>query len=81
MTKTINVLGYPARRQTLYNWTNRKGLLLEEHSTFRGNNTSNYPHHWSLNFPVQKHRHFGIAETASSIDGNHESGDTETAYL
>lgn len=27
VTKTITVLGYPARRQTMYNWINRKRIL------------------------------------------------------
>lgn len=29
VTKTITILGYPARRQTLYNWINRKRILPE----------------------------------------------------
>lgn len=33
VTQTITILGYPARRQTLYNWINRKRMLPEEWST------------------------------------------------
>lgn len=36
VTKPIMILGYPARRQTLYNWINRKRILPEGKSTFRG---------------------------------------------
>lgn len=31
-TKTITILGYPARRQTLYNWINRKRIGSVKHS-------------------------------------------------
>ncbi|XOQ42894.1 MAG: hypothetical protein ACFWTN_00315 [Clostridium sp.] len=34
VTKTITILGYPARRQTLYNWINRKRMLPENRCTF-----------------------------------------------
>lgn len=34
VTKTITILGYSARRQTLYNWIRRKRILPEERSTF-----------------------------------------------
>ena len=34
MTKTIPILGYPARRQTLYNWIHRKRILPEESLPF-----------------------------------------------
>ena len=43
--KTIQLLGYPARRQTLYNWINRKRMLPENRSTFRGYNTEEHPRH------------------------------------
>jgi putative transposase len=33
-TKTITILGYPARRQTLYNWINRKRMLPEDRAPF-----------------------------------------------
>lgn len=31
VTKTITILGCPARRQTLYNWINRKRILPKEY--------------------------------------------------
>ncbi|MCR5694578.1 MAG: IS3 family transposase [Clostridia bacterium] len=43
--KTMRLLGYPARRQTLYNWINRKRLLPENRTTFRGYNTAEHPRH------------------------------------
>lgn len=49
VTKTITVLGYPARRQTLYNWINRKRILPEGKSTFRGYNTIRYNKFRKLN--------------------------------
>ncbi len=45
ITKTITILGYPKRRQTLYNWINRKRILPEGKSTFRGYNTKDHPRH------------------------------------
>lgn len=52
VAKTITILGYPARRQTLYNWINRKRILLEGKSTFRGYDTADYSgiSHWNKNF-------------------------------
>lgn len=32
-----------------------------------------------MNFPVCKHRHSGVAETANPGSGNRESGNAETA--
>ena len=40
--KTIQLLGYPVRRQTLYNWINKKRMLPENRSTFRGFNTEEH---------------------------------------
>lgn len=34
VTRTITLLGYPARRQTLYNWINQKRKSPEDRSTF-----------------------------------------------
>jgi hypothetical protein len=45
VTKTITILGYPARRQTLYNWINRKRMLPEDRCTFCGYNTPKHPRH------------------------------------
>ena len=39
ITKTITQLGYPSRRQTLYNWIKRKPLLPKNRYTFCGVNT------------------------------------------
>ena len=53
VTKTITILGYPARRQTLYNWIHRKRILPEEKSTFRGYNTKEHPRHPPLEQKLQ----------------------------
>ena len=48
VTKTITFLGYPTRRQTLYNWINRRNHLPQGKSTFRGVNTPEHPRHAPL---------------------------------
>lgn len=53
ITKTMRLLGYPARRQTLYNWINRKRLLPENRSTFRGHNTPEHPRHPPLELKLE----------------------------
>ena len=53
ITKTMRLLGYPARRQTLYNWINRRRLLPEERSTFRGYNTKEHPRHPPLDLKLE----------------------------
>lgn len=58
VTKTITVLGYPARRQTLYNWINRKRILPEERTTFRGYSTEEHLWHPTLE---QNFRYFIVA--------------------
>lgn len=66
--KTIQRLGYPSRRQTLYNWINRKRLLPEEKSTFRGLNTAEHPRHPSLNLKLEAlHRCFELGEDVQSV--------------
>ena len=45
ITKTITQLGYPARRQTLYNWIARRKYLPKECSSFHGFNTPEHPRH------------------------------------
>ena len=45
VTKTMTQLGYPARRQTLYNWITRRKHLPKDGSTFRGVNTPEHPRH------------------------------------
>lgn len=68
VTKTIQRLGYPSRRQTLYNWINRKRLLPEEKSTFRGLNTADHPRHPSLNLKLEAlHRCFELGEDVQSV--------------
>ena len=50
VTQTMTILGYPERRQTLYNWINRKRMLPDDRATFRGYNTPEHPQlirHWS----------------------------------
>ena len=53
VTKAITILGYPTRRQTLYNWINRKRILPEGKSTFRGYNTADHPRHLPLEQKLQ----------------------------
>lgn len=68
VTKTITILGYPARRQTLYNWIHRKRILPEERSTFRGYNTEDHPRHPSLEQKLQiLHRCFELGEDVQSV--------------
>lgn len=68
VTKTITILGYPARRQTLYNWIHRKRILPEERSTFRGYNTEDHPLHPSLEQKLQiLHRCFELGEDVQSV--------------
>lgn len=68
VTKTITVLGYPARRQTLYSWINRKRILPEGKSTFRGYNTGDYPRHPPLEQKLQIfNRCFETGENVQSV--------------
>ena len=68
VTKTITILGYPARRQTLYNWINRKRILPEGKSTFRGDNTEDHPRHPPLEQKLQiLHRCFEMGEDVQSV--------------
>ena len=68
VTKTITILGYPARRQTLYNWINRKRILPEGKSTFRGYNTEDHPRHPPLEQKLQiLHRCFEMGENVQSV--------------
>ena len=68
VTKTITILGYPARRQTLYNWIHRKRILPEERSTFRGYNTEDHPRYPSLKQKLQiLHRCFELGEDVQSV--------------
>lgn len=63
VTKTITILGYRARRQTLYNWIHRKRILQEERSIFRGYNTEDHSRHPSLEQKLQiLHRCFELGE-------------------
>ena len=68
ITKTLQRLGYPARRQTLYNWINRKRLLPEEKSTFRGYNTAEHPRHPPLELKLEAIRRcFELGEGVQSV--------------
>ena len=68
ITKTITILGYPKRRQTLYNWLNRKRMLPEDKSTFRGYNTKEHPRHPPLKLKLDAlHRCFELGEDVQSV--------------
>ena len=68
VTKTIQLLGYPARRQTLYNWINRKRILPDNRSTFRGYNTADHPRHPPLELKLEVlHRCFELGEDVQSV--------------
>ena len=68
ITKTITILGYPKRRQTLYNWINRKRMLPEDKSTFRGYNSKDHPRHPSLKLKLEAlHRCFELGEDVQSV--------------
>lgn len=61
VTKTITILGYPARRQTVYNLDQSEWMLSKERSTFRGYNTEDHPRHPSLEQKLQiLHRCFEL---------------------
>ncbi len=53
VTKTIIILGYPARRQTLYNWITRRDRIPQGYSTFRGLNTAEHPRHAPLEIKLE----------------------------
>lgn len=68
ITKTITILGYPKGRQTLYNWINRKRILPERRSTFRGYNTKDHPRHPPLEIKLNAlHRCFELGEDVQSV--------------
>lgn len=68
VTRTIEVLEYPTRRQTLYNWINRKRMLPEEKYTFRGYNTPEHPGHPPLELKFEVlHRCFELGEDVQSV--------------
>lgn len=52
VTKTITQLGYPARRQTLYNWITRRNHLPPERTTFHRVNTPERPRHPPLDLKL-----------------------------
>ena len=66
--KTITQLGYPARRQTLYNWITRRKHLQPEHATFHGVNTPEHPRHPPLELKLKAlHRCFELGEDVQSV--------------
>jgi len=68
VTKTITQLGYPARRQTLYNWITRRRHLPPEHVTFHGVNTPEHPRHPPLELKLKAlHRCFELRENVQSV--------------
>lgn len=68
VTKTITQLGYPARRQTLYNWIIRRKHLTKECSSFHGFNTPEQPRHPALELKLNAlHRCFGLGENVQSV--------------
>lgn len=68
VTKTITILGYPARRQTLYNWIMRRKHVPEGYSTFRGLNTPEHPRHPPLSVKLEAlHRCFELGEDVQSV--------------
>lgn len=68
VTKTIMILGYPACRQTLYNWINRKRILPEGKPTFQGYNTDDHPRRSPLEQKLQiLHRCFEAEEEVQSV--------------
>lgn len=68
ISKTMQRLGYPARRQTLYNWINRKRLLPENRSTFRGSNTAGHPRHPPVELKLEAIRRcFELGEDVQSV--------------
>ena len=68
VTKTIRQLGYPARRQTLYNWITRRKHLPPERSTFHGVNTPEHPRHPPLELKLNAlHRCFELGENVQSV--------------
>ncbi|WP_312282051.1 IS3 family transposase [Oscillibacter sp.] len=68
VTKTIARLGYPVRRQTLYNWIARRKHLPVGQSTFRGVNTPEHPRHPSLELKLAAiHRCFELGEDVQSV--------------
>lgn len=62
ITKTITQLGYPARRQTLYNWITRRKHLPKGRSSFHGVNT---PEHQLKLRAI--HRCFELGENVQSV--------------
>lgn len=68
VTRTITILGYPLRRQTLYNWINRKRMRPEERSAFCGYNTPDHPRHPPLELKLEAlHRCFELGETVQKV--------------
>ncbi len=68
VTKTITQLGYPAGRQTLYNWITRRKHLPEERSTFHGVNTPEHPRNPPLELKLNAlRRRFELGENVQLV--------------
>lgn len=68
VTKTITELGYPSRRQTLYNWITRRKHRPPGRSTFHGVNTPEHPRHPPLELKINAlHRCFELGEDVQSV--------------
>lgn len=68
VTRTITLLGYPARRQTLYNWINQKRKSPEDRSTFCGGNTPEHPRQPPAEIKLEAlHRCFELGETVQKV--------------
>lgn len=68
VTRTITILGYPARRQTPYNWIKRNRMLPEGRSTFRGYNTEDHPRHPPLELKLEiLYRCLELGEDVQSV--------------
>ena len=68
VARTMALLGYPARRQTLYNWINRKRKSPEERFAFCGCNTLEHPRHPPAEIKLEAlHRCFELGETVQKV--------------
>lgn len=68
MTQTMALLGYPARRQTLYNWINWKAQASGRPFCFCGCNTPEHLRHPPAEIKLEAlHRRFELGETVQKV--------------